>query len=288
MPPETRKPRRALFSLQGQNVSKKSHPNFLPKSRQFLGPSFEYLRVPSHPPGASARECHAYCRLSSKTQYFSVFRAPDAKAAWADGRSVSPASVWNRFKAYGSRDKRPAPPGFDHDREFPDANGNEVTDRSYDRHRRNSKASLCHRSVRACLKHNSSDWGAFMTGSLGIFWGIPDPDYSWCILTDKTSLAEAEPYGDFLTHPRGHYDVWSEWQKLDATALAKQAIPQTVAYHEYEDFPRGRIVYHLKACQFIIYADRRLQRPDVVAEIATLFAIAPGTFVVRSDAHYRT
>jgi hypothetical protein len=127
-----------------------------------------------------------------------------------------------------------------------------------------------------------------MTGSLGIFWGIPDPDHSWCILTDKTSLAEAEPYGDFLTHPRGHYDVWSEWQKLDATALAKQAIPQIVAYHEYEDFPRGRIVYHLKACQFIIYADRRLHRPGVINDIATLFAIAPGTFVVRSDAHYRT
>jgi hypothetical protein len=127
-----------------------------------------------------------------------------------------------------------------------------------------------------------------MSSSLGIFWGIPNLDHSWCILTDKTSLAEAEPYGDFLTHPRGHYDVWSEWQTLDATELAKQAIPQTVAYHEYEDFPRGRIVYHVKARQFIIYADRRLQRPDVVAEIATLFAIARGTFIVRSDAHYRT
>jgi hypothetical protein len=127
-----------------------------------------------------------------------------------------------------------------------------------------------------------------MTGSLGIFWGILEPDHSWCILTDKTSLAEAEPYGDFLTHPRGHYDVWSEWQKLNATALAKQAIPQAVAYHEYEDFPRGRIVYHVKARQFIIYADRSLQRPDVVTEIVNVFAISPGTFVVRSDAHYRT
>jgi hypothetical protein len=127
-----------------------------------------------------------------------------------------------------------------------------------------------------------------MTGSLGIFWGIPAPDHSWCILTDKTSLAEAEPYGDFLTHPRGHYDVWSAWQKLDAIALAKKAIPQTVAYHEYEDFPRGRIVYHVQARQFIIYADRRLQRSDIIGEIATLFAITPGTFIVRSDAHYRT
>jgi hypothetical protein len=127
-----------------------------------------------------------------------------------------------------------------------------------------------------------------MTGALGIFWGIPNSDRSWCILTDKTSLADAEPYGDFLTHPRGHYDVWSEWQKLNETELSKRAIPQTVAYHEYEDFPRGRIVYHVKARQFIIYADRRLQRPDVLTEIVSLFATSPGTFVVRSDAHYRT
>jgi hypothetical protein len=126
-----------------------------------------------------------------------------------------------------------------------------------------------------------------MTGSVGIFWGIPDSKQSWTLLTDATSLAEAEPYGDFLTHPRGHYDVWNKWQKLNATELAKQGIPQAVAYHEYEDFPRGRIVYHVKARQFIIYADRRLQR-SAVADIATLFTIAPGTFVVRSDAHYRT
>jgi hypothetical protein len=78
-----------------------------------------------------------------------------------------------------------------------------------------------------------------MTGSLGIFWGIPDPDHSWHLLSDKASLAEAEPYGDFLTHPRGHYDVWNEWRKLSAKAIAKQAIPQTVADHEYEHFPRG-------------------------------------------------
>jgi hypothetical protein len=122
-----------------------------------------------------------------------------------------------------------------------------------------------------------------MTGFVGIYWGIPNPDHSWSILTDKSSLAEAEPYGDFLTHPRGHYDVWSGWQKLGNTALSKQGIPQAV-----EEFPRGRIVYETKTGQFIIYADRRLQRTEVVADIATLFSLAPGTFAVRSDEHYRT
>jgi hypothetical protein len=127
-----------------------------------------------------------------------------------------------------------------------------------------------------------------MTGLVGIFWGIPASNCAWTILTDATPLADAEPYGDFLTHPRGHYDVWNKWQKLNAVVLAKQSIPQAVAYHEYEDFPRGRIVYQTKSDQFIVYADRRLQHPDLLAKIANLFALTPGTFVVRSDAHYRT
>ena len=127
-----------------------------------------------------------------------------------------------------------------------------------------------------------------MTGLVGIFWGIPNPDHSWSILTNKSSLTEAEPYGDFLTHPRGHYDVWTRWQKLGPTGIAKRGMPEAVAYHEYEDFPRGRIVYQVKTGQFIIYADRRLQRTEVVADIAGLFDIAPETFVVQSDAHYRT
>jgi hypothetical protein len=127
-----------------------------------------------------------------------------------------------------------------------------------------------------------------MSGFVGIYWGIPNPGHSWHILVDKTSLAEAESYGDFLTHPRGHYDVWNEWQKLNATELAKRAVPEAVAFHEYEDFPRGRIVYHINDRRFIIYADRKLQHPSVINNITALFAISPGTFVVRSDAHYRT
>jgi hypothetical protein len=127
-----------------------------------------------------------------------------------------------------------------------------------------------------------------MTSLIGIFWGIPNPDRSWSIVTDKSSLAEAEPYGDFLTHSRGHYDVWSRWQMLSATELSKRDIPQVIAYHEYEEFPRGRIVYQTKTGQFIIYADRRLQHPDVIADIVSCFGITARAYVVQSDAHYRS
>jgi hypothetical protein len=127
-----------------------------------------------------------------------------------------------------------------------------------------------------------------MNSSVGIFWGIPGPDHSWEILVDATPIAKAEPYGDFLTHPRGHYDVWSKWQKQSVHELSRRSVATAIAHHEYEDFPRGRIVYNIKTASFIVYADRRLQFPDMVIRIASVFGLARGTFIIRSDAHYRT
>jgi len=127
-----------------------------------------------------------------------------------------------------------------------------------------------------------------MAGSVGIFWGIPERDHSWAILIDATSLAEAEPYGDFLTHPRGHYEVWTKWQKPRAAPIANLSVLKAISEHEYEAFPRGRIVYHIKTGGFILYADRRLQQEHTIARIADKFGLTPGTFVVRSDAHYRS
>lgn len=141
----------------------------------------------------------------------------------------------------------------------------------------------------AASVHQDETIGVFvMAGSVGIFWGIPKPDGSWTILIDATSLAEAEPYGDFLTHPRGHYEVWSRWQKRRAVPLSGPSISEAIAHHEYEDFPRGRIVYNIKTRQFILYADRRLQQEHAISSITGKFGLAPGTFVVRSDAHYRS
>ncbi len=127
-----------------------------------------------------------------------------------------------------------------------------------------------------------------MTGSVGIFWGIPEPGGSWTILVDATSLAEAEPYGDFLTHPRGHYEVWSNWQKTRAAPATDWFISQAIADHEYEFFPRGRIVYNIRTGGFILYADRRLQQQATIAAIASEFGLAVGTYTVRSDEHYRS
>ncbi len=61
--------------------------------------------------------------------------------------------------------------------------------------------------------------------SVGIFWGVPDGEHT-VLVTDRTPLAEAEPYGDCLTHSRGHHEVWEAWRRLGATTLRRRGLPQ--------------------------------------------------------------
>jgi hypothetical protein len=127
-----------------------------------------------------------------------------------------------------------------------------------------------------------------MVGSVGIFSGIPSSRGSWTILVDSTSLAGAEPYGDFLTHPYGHYEVWSNWQRPRRAPTTDSLVINAIREHEYEHFPRGRIVYHAKARLFIVYADRRLQQTRTIVAIATKFGLSPGSFIVRTGEHCRS
>lgn len=123
--------------------------------------------------------------------------------------------------------------------------------------------------------------------SVGIFWGVPDGGRT-VLVTDRTPLAEAEAYGDCLTHARGHHEVWEAWRKLGATALRRAGLPPAIAGHEYEAFPRGRVVYMRGPALFTLYADHRLQSADTITVLVRLFGLVGQRRAVRSDAHYRT
>jgi hypothetical protein len=102
-----------------------------------------------------------------------------------------------------------------------------------------------------------------------------------------TDLADAERYDQFLTHPGGHYEVWERWRSLGPVGLAKRGLPRQIMWHEYEEFPRGRIVFDTEAGTFMIYADLRLQSPPWLQKITHAFSLDAQRTVVRSDAHYR-
>jgi hypothetical protein len=124
--------------------------------------------------------------------------------------------------------------------------------------------------------------------SVGIFWAVPDDTGRLMLVLDRTSLAEAEPYGDCLTHPRGHYEAWEAWRELGSAGLTRRTLPTVIAWHEYEHFPRGRIVYCGPDQRFIIYAGHTLHRPAFIARIVTVFAIPWDACKVQADPHYQT
>jgi len=107
---------------------------------------------------------------------------------------------------------------------------------------------------------------------VGIFWFIAGK-----LLIDRTPLGEAEEYGDFLTHPRGHAEVWEQYAQ-NGTVL-----PET----EYEQFPRVRVMYNTKANLFTLLADRCiLQRKTLVTQIKGELHL-PNNTEIRGDNHYR-
>jgi hypothetical protein len=53
------------------------------------------------------------------------------------------------------------------------------------------------------------------------------------------------------------------------------ALRAIVRSYEYEDWPRGRIVFDRARDLFVLYADRKLLTPATIARIATQFHLPP-------------
>jgi hypothetical protein len=108
--------------------------------------------------------------------------------------------------------------------------------------------------------------------SVGVFWAIDGR-----LVVDSMPLGEAEPYGDHLTHPRSHIDVWEQW-RLDGKVPGES---------EYEDFPRGRVMYNTKTSRFTMLSDRCILKNRKLVEKIKLELALPKDTQVGSDSHYR-
>ena len=107
---------------------------------------------------------------------------------------------------------------------------------------------------------------------VGIFWVAQTSNGEAKLLTASCPLDQAEPYGDCLTFGPGHYETWAQWRRDKAVDPALRA---TVWSAEYEDWPRGRIVFDRARDLFVLYADRKLLTPAMIARITE----------VQSDGH---
>ena len=108
---------------------------------------------------------------------------------------------------------------------------------------------------------------------VGIFWRIRRR-----LVVDTTPLSAAEPYGYCLTHPHGHFSAWTDLQQSGQ-------VPKDV---EYEEPPRGRVLFDKRRGRFVLLADRCILRHrGIVSSILTRLHLPPERTDLNTDAHYR-
>jgi hypothetical protein len=107
---------------------------------------------------------------------------------------------------------------------------------------------------------------------VAIFWvvnGIP--------LVDSTQLSQGEDYGEFKIHSGDHYSVWERFQQ-SATVPADM---------EYEEAPRGRVVYNTKTRRFALLADKCILNDSRVLRLIISELHLPASTLTGTDDHYR-
>jgi len=120
---------------------------------------------------------------------------------------------------------------------------------------------------------------------VGIFWVAQAKDGAPRLIAVGCPLEQAEAYGDCLTYGPGHYETWTRWRRDRTIDAGHRAIVRSC---EYEDWPRGRIVFDQSKDRFVLYADRKLMLPGTIARIQRQFAISAGQTTVETDLHYKS
>ncbi len=120
---------------------------------------------------------------------------------------------------------------------------------------------------------------------VGIFWCVLEPAGARHLLAERCALDAAEEYGDCLTFGPGHYEIWQQWQRTGGPTLSLASV---IRGHEYEEWPRGRVVFDRNADRFFLYCDRRIQNSGLVPELISVFHLPLDRVTVRGDSHYRS
>jgi hypothetical protein len=128
---------------------------------------------------------------------------------------------------------------------------------------------------------------AAQSGMLGLFWVVEENGEA-ALIAHEVSREQAVRYGDMLTDDEGHYAFWSDLARRGPRRLRAQGFPTAPLWSEYEEWPRGRVLYDCAAQRFIIRADRQLHRPAFVRLIAERFRLVAEDASVLPDDHYRS
>lgn len=123
--------------------------------------------------------------------------------------------------------------------------------------------------------------GTAQPPQVGIFWMVAGQ-----LVAAGCRLEDGELAGDWIDYPGGHADYWERWQEAGRAWLVRHGLPLDILSSEYDEHPRGRIVFDRRFGGFILYADRRLQKPERLNRIKQAFGLRDAVKIM-SDPHYR-
>lgn len=109
--------------------------------------------------------------------------------------------------------------------------------------------------------------------SVGIFWC-----FRGRLLLEQCTIPQAEQYGENLGYGGSHVDCWTRLQDAGEVPADK----------EYEEAPRGRIVYLPRSARYLLFADRCiLDDKAFLQRVMRAFHLPPRRTTASPDAHYR-
>ena len=107
---------------------------------------------------------------------------------------------------------------------------------------------------------------------MGIFW-----HYKKKLLTYSFPVNEVPEQSGFIDVGMGHYDLWSTFQKLD----------RDLKDVEYEELPRGRILYDVANKIYKVYASSTMILTEGFQDLVLhTFNLPKTATVFESDLHY--
>ena len=110
-------------------------------------------------------------------------------------------------------------------------------------------------------------------GKVGIFWVFRKQ-----LLAATFALADGQAYGDAINGLTDHVKYWPRLQQQHPV----------LRWLEYQDVPRGRVLFMKPAGEYHVYMDKTLHRPQIQRALLKEFDLPSRSTQFLADAHYTT
>ena len=110
-------------------------------------------------------------------------------------------------------------------------------------------------------------------GNIGIFWFYKNKVIG---ISHSYSLKDADSLG-LIDSDFTHVEYWEE---------IKRIIPE-LKDKEYEELPRGRVIFNVNRGKTIIYLDKTLLIRNKVNQILEFFSLDFENTILKKDPHYK-